>query len=67
MSHRIDHVTADEILDLCGRPTLEVSVHLASGGLGTAGVPSVCADMEAGRRRELRGRLTRPGMPEPVC
>jgi enolase len=40
MTYRIDHTSALEILDSRGRPTLEVTVRLASGATGSAGVPS---------------------------
>ena len=40
MTHRIDQIGALEILDSRGRPTLEVTVRLASGAVGSAGVPS---------------------------
>jgi enolase len=40
MSYRIDRVTASEILDSRGRPTLQVSVGLDRGIVGIAGVPS---------------------------
>ncbi|HEU5419006.1 MAG TPA: phosphopyruvate hydratase [Streptosporangiaceae bacterium] len=38
--HRITEITALEILDSRGRPTLQVSVQLASGARGRAAVPS---------------------------
>jgi enolase len=38
--YRIEQVSAAEILDSRGRPTLEVTVRLAGGVGGTAGVPS---------------------------
>jgi enolase len=38
--YRIEQVSAAEILDSRGRPTLEVTVGLAGGQAGTAGVPS---------------------------
>jgi enolase len=40
MPYEVDHVHALEILDSRGRPTLEVSVKLASGASAVAGVPS---------------------------
>ena len=40
MSYDVDHVHALEILDSRGRPTLEVSIKLASGAQAVAGVPS---------------------------
>jgi len=40
MAYMISDVHALEILDSRGRPTLEVSLQLASGPLATAGVPS---------------------------
>lgn len=40
MTHTIDSVTAIEILDSRSRPTLDVTVTLAGGGHGSAGVPS---------------------------
>jgi enolase len=40
MSYRIKRVDASEILDSRGRPTLQVSVYLDGGVIGTAGVPS---------------------------
>ena len=40
MAYEITEVWALEILDSRGRPTLEVTVGLASGDQGTAGVPS---------------------------
>ncbi len=40
MAYEISHVHALEILDSRGRPTLEVSLQLASGAHGIAGVPS---------------------------
>ncbi len=40
MSHRIEWVKASEILDSRGRPTVQVSVGLDRGVVGTAGVPS---------------------------
>ena len=40
MSIRIDAVSAAEILDSRGRPTLTVSVRLADGAQGVASVPS---------------------------
>ncbi len=40
MSHDFTEVTALEILDSRGRPTVQVSVTLANGSSGTAGVPS---------------------------
>jgi enolase len=39
-SHQISDVSALEILDSRGRPTLQVTVTLAAGALGVAGVPS---------------------------
>ena len=40
MAYEVSNVHALEILDSRGRPTLEVSLELASGALATAGVPS---------------------------
>jgi len=40
MAYMVSDVSALEILDSRARPTLEVSLKLASGPLGTAGVPS---------------------------
>jgi enolase len=40
MAYTVANVHALEILDSRGRPTLEVSLQLASGALGVAGVPS---------------------------
>jgi enolase len=40
MAYEVSHVHALEILDSRGRPTLEVSLQLASGASGIAGVPS---------------------------
>ena len=40
MSTRIQNVTAREILDSRGNPTLEVDVCVACGVIGRAGVPS---------------------------
>ena len=40
MSHDFTEVSALEILDSRGRPTVQVSVTLADGSSGTAGVPS---------------------------
>ena len=40
MAYEVSHVHALEILDSRGRPTLEVSLQLASGAQGVAGVPS---------------------------
>ncbi len=40
MAYEVSHVHALEILDSRGRPTLEVSLQLASGAQGIAGVPS---------------------------
>jgi enolase len=40
MTYRIEHTRALEILDSRGRPTLEVTVRLAGGATGSAGVPS---------------------------
>jgi enolase len=40
MAYEVSHVHALEILDSRGRPTLEVSLQLASGAYGNAGVPS---------------------------
>jgi enolase len=40
MSYRIEHVSAIEILDSRGRPTLQVAVQHEGGGRGIAGVPS---------------------------
>jgi enolase len=40
MAYEVSHVHALEILDSRGRPTLEVSLQLASGANGNAGVPS---------------------------
>ena len=40
MSHRIEWVRALEILDSRGRPTLQVTLGLAGGATGQAGVPS---------------------------
>ncbi|MCA1782435.1 MAG: phosphopyruvate hydratase [Dermatophilaceae bacterium] len=40
MSHDFTAVSALEILDSRGRPTVQVSVSLADGSTGTAGVPS---------------------------
>jgi enolase len=40
MAYTVANVHALEILDSRGRPTLEVSLQLASGPLGVAGVPS---------------------------
>jgi len=40
MPYEIGEVTALEILDYRGRPTLEVTVRLADGAEGVAGVPS---------------------------
>jgi enolase len=40
VSYQVEQVTALEILDSRGRPTLEVTVQLAGGTTGIAGVPS---------------------------
>jgi len=40
MAYEVSHLHALEILDSRGRPTLEVSLQLASGAHGIAGVPS---------------------------
>ena len=40
MSHRIDNVSAFEILDSRSRPTVQVTVRLGNGIVATAGVPS---------------------------
>jgi enolase len=40
MAHEFTDVTALEILDSRGRPTVQVAVALADGSTGTAGVPS---------------------------
>ncbi len=40
MSHRIRHLTAREILDSRGQPTIEVDVVLVDGAVGRAAVPS---------------------------
>jgi enolase len=40
MSARIEHLTAREILDSRGNPTLEVDVRLSGGAFGRAAVPS---------------------------
>ncbi|HSO04883.1 MAG TPA: phosphopyruvate hydratase, partial [Candidatus Limnocylindrales bacterium] len=40
MAHEFTDVSALEILDSRGRPTVQVSVALADGSTGTAGVPS---------------------------
>src|SRR5882757_4125050 len=37
---KIERVTAREILDSRGNPTVEAEVHLASGAIGVAAVPS---------------------------
>lgn len=52
--HRITDVTALEILDSRGRPTLTVTVALASGTTATAGVPSGAStgSGEAAERRD---------------
>ena len=41
MNTTITAITAREILDSRGNPTIEVDVRLASGTLGRASVPSV--------------------------
>lgn len=40
MTYRVEQVRALEILDSRGRPTLEVTILLAGGATGSAGVPS---------------------------
>ena len=40
MSYQIDSIRALEILDSRGRPTLQVTLELVGGAMGTAGVPS---------------------------
>ncbi len=40
MTYRPSSITALEILDSRGRPTLSVTVTLADGASGVAGVPS---------------------------
>ena len=40
MAHRITEIAAKEILDSRGRPTVAVSLRLAGGATGEAGVPS---------------------------
>lgn len=53
MRRRIERVTAREILDSRGRPTLQVTVRLASDTVGVAGVPSG-ASTGSGEAMELR-------------
>jgi enolase len=52
--HELTRVTALEILDSRGRPTLQVTVTLASGAAATAGVPSGAStgSREAAERRD---------------
>jgi enolase len=59
-STTIAAVTAREILDSRGNPTLEVEVHLAGGGFGRAGVPSG-ASTGSGEAVELRDGGSRYG------
>ncbi|MEW6058885.1 MAG: phosphopyruvate hydratase [Actinomycetota bacterium] len=58
MTHRIDSVRALEILDSRGRPTLQVSVALAGGVVGQAGVPSGAS---TGTREAVERRDGDPG------
>jgi enolase len=53
-THRVTHVTALEILDSRGDPTLQVTVALAGGITATAGVPSGAStgSGEAAERRD---------------
>ena len=53
-SHQVAAVSALEILDSRGRPTLQVTVTLAGGVTGTAGVPSGAStgSREAAERRD---------------
>lgn len=62
-SKQITNVTALEILDSRGRPTLHVKVKLAGGARGTAGVPSGAStgSREAVERRD--GDVRRYGDP----
>jgi enolase len=53
MQYEIDDISALEILDSRGRPTLEVTVVLSSGDRGRAGVPSG-ASTGSGEAVELR-------------
>jgi enolase len=54
VAHQITDCTALEILDSRGRPTLQVGVALATGEMGTAGVPSGAStgSREAAERRD---------------
>ena len=56
MSFEITNVTALEILDSRGRPTLQTTVTLADGTTAVAGVPSarVTVVCRVGRPRESR-------------
>ncbi len=53
MTYRVQQLRALEILDSRGRPTLQVTVALGDGSVGTAGVPSG-ASTGAGEAVELR-------------
>jgi enolase len=54
MTHKVDWLSALEILDSRGRPTLQVSVGLTGGATGEAGVPSGAStgSREAVERRD---------------
>ncbi|MBU1307597.1 MAG: phosphopyruvate hydratase, partial [Alphaproteobacteria bacterium] len=61
MTARIEHISALEILDSRGNPTVRVSVHLDDGIVGTSSVPSG-ASTGANEAVELRdGDMTRYG------
>ena len=66
MNTTITHITAREILDSRGNPTIEVDVELASGHLGRAAVPSGASTGEH-EALELRdGTLPASALPKGV-
>ena len=56
----IAHINAREILDSRGNPTVEVDVHLESGAVGRAAVPSGAStgQFEAVEHRDISARAS---------
>ncbi len=69
MSSYIDHVSAREILDSRGNPTVEVDVYLSGGVMGRAAVPSGASTGEREaieKRDEDQGRYLGKGVLQAV-
>ena len=69
MSSYIDHVSAREILDSRGNPTVEVDVYLSGGVTGRAAVPSGASTGEREaieKRDEDKGRYLGKGVLQAV-